>query len=155
MFYLIGLAIFLFSVASSFLLLNGNSWDFIDLATFILIVIPLAGILTATQNWKVFGIGFKAVILPKTTISDDMRGKAASLFRFLSKSTAFIVVIHTLVFIIVMALGIDWQEPETIGRIGGSIAAATIMPLYGLILIAAVFEPIVIILKKRGDKDRK
>ena len=156
MFYLLGLAIFLFSVALGALLLTGDLRFILDIPTFILLILPLVAVLTATQNFKIFAVGFKAAILPKSNISDDMRGKAASLFRFLSKATALIMTIHILVSLIMMLTNIDFGEPESIYRIGSrNISAILVTPLYGLIFIAAIFEPIVIILKKRGDKDRK
>jgi flagellar motor component MotA len=155
MFYLLGLAVFLFGVILGAMLLQSNLWNFMDLPSFILLIIPLAGVLTATQNWKIFGVGFKAAVLPKSNISEDMRGKAASLFRFLSKITVLVMVITVLVCWINILMGLDFADADIINVLGINIAASLITVFYGLILIAAVFEPIVIILKKRGEKERK
>ena len=84
MFYLLGLAIFLLSVGATIVVLGGDLYYFMNLPTFLIIVLPLVGVLTATQNFKVFYAGVKAVLFPKEAISEDMRGKAASLFRYLS-----------------------------------------------------------------------
>ena len=119
-----------------------------------MIYVPLAAVVTATQNWKIFGIGFKAAVLPQSTISDDMRGKAASLFRFLSKTTALVSVIMMLISLVNVLFALDFTSPYAIHAIGVNIAAALTTPLHGLILIAAVFEPIVVILKKRGAKEK-
>ena len=155
MFYLLGLGIFLFSVWASVFTLRGNILDIINIPSMILIIFPLVAVLTATQNFKIFAAGFKAAVFPKSDISDDIRGKAASLFRFLSKTTIFIMLIAFLICFILLLMGLDFDDPKAIGRIGYYVCAAIITPIYGLILIAAVFEPIVIILKKRGDKERK
>jgi len=155
MFYLLGLAIFLTGIISSVLLLTGDLTNFLDIPSLALIIVPLAAVLTATQNFKIFAAGFKAAVLPKADISDDMRAKAASLFRFLSKTTVAIGIIMFLASSIVMLMGLDFDAPKAVYYFGVAVAAGLVVPLYGLILIAAVFEPIVIILKKRGDKDRK
>ena len=154
--FILGLAIFLFSAGLVILLLGGTLETFIDIAALLIIFAPLAGILAATQSFKVFAAGLKAAILPKSNIPEDLRGKAASLFRFLSKMTAMIIAVMTLICFVNILHGIDITNySEFINILGLNIATALITPFWGLILIAGVFEPVVFILKKRYDKDKK
>ena len=152
MFYLLGLAIFLFSVGSTIFILGGDLLYFLNLPTWLIIFVPLVGILTATQSFKVFGAGIKAVILPQQAISEDLRGKAASLFRFLSKVTALTSGIMVLICFVNILMNIDFSYPDAIYGLGINIAASLISLVYAFVLIAAVFEPIVFILKKRQNQ---
>ena len=149
MFYLAGLAIFLFTSVSTVLFLGGDISTFFYGYTYLIMLILLAGVLTATQSFKVFYAGMKAVILPHKPMSEDMRGKAASLFRFLSKTTALIAGIMVLISLINMLFGLDFEDPQAISKIGVNAAYALVFLFQGLTLIAAVFEPVVFILKKR------
>jgi len=153
--FLLGLAIFVLFTAFIIIALGGDVYNFINLPTILFIIVPLVGILTATRSFKVFGVGFKAIVFSKEPISEEMRGKAASLFRFLSKSTALIAALMVLICIINMLMNIDFNDPAVIPHIGTNVAASLVSMVYGVILIAAVFEPIVFILKKRQDKERK
>ena len=65
------------------------------------------------------------------------------------------MVIMTIIAWINVLKNLDFTDIDAIPALGANIAASIITILYGLILIAAVFEPIVIILKKRGGKERK
>ena len=155
MFYLLGLAIFLVSFGLTVTVLGGDISYYLNIPTLLIIIVPLAAILTATQNFKIFGAGFKAAIFPNEQISEDLRGKAASLFRFLSKTTALVAALGTMISFLNMLMNLNFDDPYAIQNLGANIAAALVSIAYGLVLIAAVFEPIVIILKKRSDKDRE
>ena len=155
MFFILGLAIFLFGAFSAIGYLEGSMMFFVDPASLFIIILPLVGILTATQSFKVFAGGLKAAIFPDKPVSEDLRGKAASLFRFLSKTTALVMVIMTLIGLLLILYNIDFADPNMVTMIGSNIAIMLVLPVYGIILIAGVFEPVVFILKKRYDKERK
>ena len=156
MFFILGFAIFLATIGFVITILGGDIRFFLNLPTIIFIFIPLTGVLTATNSFKVFYGGLKAVIFPKEPISDELRGQAASLFRFLSKATIMIAVIMTLISLVNMLFSMDFADSNAIYCIGINIAASLISMLYAMILIVGIFEPVVFILKKRqATKERK
>ena len=149
--FILGFAIVLFGFLFGAALLGGWLIDFVDLPSFLIIAIPLLGILTATKSFKLFYGGVKAVIMPKKAMNEELRGQAASLFRMLSKSTAIISAIGFLVCLVNILYNLNISDPYAINLIGPNIAAGLITPLYGLTLIAGLFEPVVFNLKKRRD----
>ena len=153
--FILGIAIFLISTFLTVILLAGNWAYFINLPTMLMVLIPLAAIMTATKSFKVFYYGLKAVALPKKPITEELRGQAASLFRLLSKSTAIISALGFLISLINMLLGMDYSYPDIQDAIARNIGAALVIFVYGLFLIAAIFEPAVFNLKKRRDTERK
>ena len=156
MFLLLGLAITLFIIG--FVIqpfLGGDIVNFINLPSVLMIILPLAGILTATQSFKIFSEGFMAAVLPKKEISEEVRGQAASLFRFLSKATAFIGLIMVCISWISILMGLDFSDSNAIHMMFVNIAASLVPMFYAVILIFAVFEPTVFVLKKRHEPRRK
>jgi flagellar motor component MotA len=153
--FILGIAIFLISTFLTVILLAGNWTYFINLPTMLMVLIPLAAVMTATKSFKVFYYGLKAVVLPKKPITEELRGQAASLFRLLSKSTAIISALGFLISLINMLLGMDYSYPDIQDAIARNIGAALVIFVYGLFLIVAVFEPTVFNLKKRRDTERK
>jgi flagellar motor component MotA len=151
---LVGLAIILLSFGVCIILLGGDLRYFIDIASMLAILLPLAGVLVATGSFKVFLAGLRAVIFPKEEISEEMRGRAASLFRLLSKTTAMIAGVSVLICLVNVLFNLDVFHPGSVRALGINIAAAMISLIYGLLLIVAVFEPVVFILKKRGKGGR-
>ena len=150
--FVLGFAIVLICSCLTITVLGGNVTDFIQLPSLLILIIPLVAVLTATKSFKVFYGGLKAVVLPKEPITEELRGQAASLFRSLSKATAMISGIGVLISLMNMLMGLDFSEPNAINMMGSNIAAALVVMLYGLLLIVAVFEPVVFNLKKRQAK---
>ena len=151
--FILGFAIVLFGFLFGAAFLGGWLTDYVDLPSFLIIVIPLLGILTATKSFKVFYGGIKAVIWPKKAIPEELIGQAASLFRLLSKSTAIVSAVGFLVCLVNILFNLDMADPNAINIIGPNIAAGLITPMYGLTLIAALFEPMVFNLKKHCDAE--
>ena len=148
--FLLGLAIFLLSAGFFIAVLGGDWRTFISFPSLMIIIIPLAAVLTATRGFNVFYAGLKAAVFPKQPVPDDLRGRAASLFRYLSKTTALVSAVAVLISLCNLLFNLNfYQNPGLISTIGVNIAAALITPFWGIILIAAVFEPLVFILKKR------
>lgn len=151
--FLLGLAIMLFSLV--FLVIFGKAdpmaaiMCFIDWPSLIAIVGPLAAVLTATQSFKVFYEGLRAAVFPKAEISEEMRGRAASLFRLLSKTAAMAAAICMFISFLLILAEMDFSEVSYISKLAQNLAVSFITPLYALLLIVAVFEPVVFILKKR------
>ena len=153
--FILGFTIFLISTVLTEIILGGSWTNFVNLPTLLMILIPLAAVMTATKSFKIFYYGLKAVILPKKPITEELRGQAASLFRLLSKSTAIISALGCLISLLNMLLGLDYTDPGSRYAIGANIAAALLIFVYGLFFIVAVFEPAVFNLKKRRDTERK
>ena len=148
--YLLGIVIFLLGISSAAVLKGFPVQILWNPAAIILHLTSIVAVLTATNGFSAFWHGLKAAILPNADISDDMRGRAASLFRLLSK-TAILVSLLGL-FIAVMSMLAQLDDASMVGH---TLANALLMPLYGLFLIAAVFEPAVVVLKKRQSPERR
>ena len=153
--FLLGFAIFLISMILTVILLGGAFLDFVNLPSLLFIVVPLLGVLTATKSLKVFFGGLKVVINPYRPLPEELRGQAASLFRLLSKTTAIVVALVFLISLIILLVSLDFTDPNIGNTFRGNIAAALITPFYGMLLIVAFFEPVVFILKKRRDTEKK
>ena len=155
--FILGFVIALFALAMTAVFLGGEMADLVDIPSLCVILVPLLGILTATNSFKVFFRGMKAVILPKKEISEELCNEAISLFRMLSKATAIISSAGFIICLVNVLFALDFNDPIAINVIGPNIAAALITPLYGLVLIAVLFGPIVFILNKKfnGRKQNK
>lgn len=157
--FLLGLVIMLFCFGF-FMVYDGTGFiwgslfNFIDWASFTIIVGALVAVLTATQSFKVFYAGIRAAILPKEEISEEMRGRAASLFRLLSKTAAMAAAIGMLICLLNILYMMNFSEVGMASILAQNIAVSTITPLYALLLIVSVFEPVVYILKKRHTGKR-
>jgi flagellar motor component MotA len=142
--FILGLAIFLFGFTFFIVWMGGDLLMYLDPPSLLVIAVPLLAVLTATKSFKVFYGGLKAMVQPKEPLSEELRGQASSLYRLLSKTTALASGIGVLIAAIIIVVNIG--DPFMMGK---GIAVAIISVLYGLILIAAVFEPVVFNLKKR------
>ena len=151
MLFIYGFAIVLVGLLVGAAMLGGALMDYVNLPSFLIVTIPLLGILTATNSFKVFYIGVKAVLLPKKAIPEELLGQAVSLFRLLSRSTAIVSAIGFLICLVNILFNLDFENPNAISHIGANIAAALSTPLYGLTLIVALLGPIVFNLNKRND----
>ena len=145
----LGLAIFLLSLVIGVALLGGQVSNFIDLPTLLLFVLPLFAVLLATRSLRTFIDGLRAVVNPREPCTEELRGAAASLFRFLSRITALLCGLLVLIPLINMLMGLDFADAGGARALAINLAATMMTPLYGLFLIAGVFEPAVFILKKR------
>ena len=146
---LLGLGIALFFLWFFAVYLGGYTQDFIDTVSLMLIIFSLLAVLTATRSFKVFYHGFRAAIFPKKDISKEMRLRAISLFRLLSKTTGMVSAIGVLICFLNILYNLDFSDAGGISSLGINIAASFITLVYGLFLIAFVFEPAVFILKQR------
>lgn len=151
--FLSGLAIMLFCIVFSMIFGKADPMAsiafFIDLPSLLIIIGPLVAVLTATQSFKVFCAGLRAAVFPKAEISEEMRGRAASLFRLLSKTAAMAAAIGTLIGLLFILGELDFEDVAIASKIARNVYVSLISPLYALLLIIAVFEPVVFILKKR------
>ena len=150
--FILGLAIYLISTGTVITILGGDVRDFLSIPSLLIILVPLAAVLTATKSFRVFYGGLRAMILPKEPITEELRGQAASLFRLLSKVTALASALGVLVCWVNILMRLDFSDPAAIYNLGINIATTLIFLVYGTLLIAAVFEPVVFNLKKRYDK---
>jgi flagellar motor component MotA len=126
----------------------------LDLPSLFIVLVPLLGILLATKSFKTFVAGIvvaASLKRKKATLSAELREQIALLFRLLSKSTAIICAIAFLICLLALLFGFDFSDSDVLHNIGINIAIALITPLYGMILITGLFEPIVYILRKRDE----
>lgn len=147
--FLIGLAAIIVCFCLVVAILDGQMSTFINTPSLLAILIPLLGVVAATGSFETLIHGFKAVVSPKAEITEETRGRAATLFRLLSKTTAISAALITLICLVNMLYALDFTNPNALNSIGSNIAASLISLTYGLILVMAVFEPAVFILKKR------
>ncbi|MCL1806485.1 MAG: hypothetical protein FWG31_02155 [Oscillospiraceae bacterium] len=148
--FILGIAIFL-AGGALFIIWNGGEIGlFLDPPMLFLILVSLLTVLTATRSYRVFWGGLKAVIRPKESLSEDLRGQAASLFRLLSKTTAIASGIG-----VIICAAITFSNVETPQMLRHALATILTMPLYGLFLIVVMFESIVFSLKKRRNTEHR
>ncbi|MCL2580763.1 MAG: MotA/TolQ/ExbB proton channel family protein [Oscillospiraceae bacterium] len=148
----LGFAIFLVTIMITIIILGGTPIHYIDPASIMIILLPLVAVLTATRSFRVFLCGWRAAWNPREEITEEMRGQAASLFRFLSKIAMMAGVLGTLISLINMLMNLDFADEGGIAALSINLAASLLTVFYSMVLIAAVFEPIVFVLKKRSAK---
>ncbi|MCL2820848.1 MAG: helix-turn-helix domain-containing protein [Oscillospiraceae bacterium] len=146
---IIAIAIAIIGTALIILASGGDYGDFIDLPSWVALIIPMLAVLTITRSFRVFGAGFNAALFPKKEISDELRTKAVSLFRLLSKIVILSAVIVAMIFLTNMAFGIDYNGPHLFENLVINIAICVMPILYSLFLIVFIFEPIVYILRNK------
>ena len=145
---IIALLISLIGTALIILATGGDYGDFVDIPSWIALIIPILAVLTVIRGFKTFGIGFKAALFPKKEVDDEVKKQAASLFRLLSKTAILSGVIMTFIGISNMAYGLDFSDPGYVFSLAANTATSMLTILYSLFLIVFIFEPIVYILKK-------
>jgi len=148
---IIAIAIAIIGTALIILASGGEYGDFIDLPSWVALIIPMLAVLTITRGFRIFGAGFMAALLPKKEIDEELRKQATSLFRLLSKTAILSGVIMTMIFLTNMAFGINYNDPELIANLIMNISICMMTILYSLFLIVFIFEPIVYILRNRTN----
>ena len=149
---IIALLISIIGIAAVIITSGGDYGDFIDLPSWVALIIPLLAVLTITRSFKTFGVGFQAALFPKKEIDDGLKKQAAALFRLLSVTTALSGIIMTTIYFVNMLMGIDFMDPNLVNIVGSNLAISIITLLYSLFLIVFIFEPIVYILKHKTGK---
>lgn len=148
--FLLGLAIFLFGVVGFMVLLGGNLNHLIlSLDLLFTTFFALLAVVTATRSIKLFYHGLRAVVFPKSDISAETSIRAAALFKLLSKTTGAATAINIIICFINIFMTVDLGDPKILSYMLVNFAGLFVTALHGIILIFAVFEPIVFILKKR------
>jgi len=134
------------------LVFGGEFGDFVDIPSWVAIIIPILAVLTVTRSFKLFGIGFKAAFLPKKDVDSSVREQAASLFKLLSKTAILSGVIMTMISVMNMFLGINFTDENFFPNFMINLAVSLVTLLYSLFLIVFIFEPIVYILKRNNTQ---
>ena len=150
---IIALLISIIGIPLVILAFGGEFGDFIDLPSWIAIIIPILAVLTITRSFKTFGIGFRAALFPKKEISDETCKQAVSLFRLLSKTAIISGVIMSMIGFANMLLGIDFHQDDAMILFAANLAVNMMTVLYSLFLIVFIFEPIVYILRNNTSKN--
>jgi len=149
--FFLGLGIFLIFNALMIVGLGGEIIDYINFPSFMMILVPLLAVLTITRSYRVFWGGLRAAFSPKKEVPEDLRLQAASLFRLLSITALLAALISMLICCINIGFGMDFSNTEELLSTLAVNLAATVIPLYcALFLIAAVFEPVVFMLKRKS-----
>ena len=142
--YIIGLVIFLLGVFLVMFLKGISMLILLNPAAIVIHIFAIIAVLAATSGFGVFLQGFKAVIMPRSAMEKSLRIRAISLFRLLTKTAVLASLIGMTIAIIAGLSHID-----DIYALSHALASSLVMPLWGMTLIAAVFEPVVVILKDR------
>ena len=148
----LALMVVMFSIWASFATLGASLIYFVNGPTFILLLLPLIFVLTITRGYNLFYLGLRALIFPKMQISDEHREQAVSLFRLMSKTIAITAIIFTITGVASMLVGAALAEADYFRDLYNTyrnIVTILLIPLYSLIMIVVIFEPVVFILKKR------
>lgn len=147
---IIAFLVFLLGTAAIIAAFGGNLGDFLDVPSWVAMLIPIVAILTVTRSYKVFANGFRIALFPKKEATNEDCKQAASLFRLLSKTAALASVIIFFISLTNMLMKIDYQSELLLDMLGINFATALLVPLYNIFLITFIFEPIVYILKKKN-----
>ena len=153
--FLLSIAVILLGILLFMYLLSADILILFNLPALVFLLIPLLGVLIATNSLKVFAAGIKVVVFPKEEIAEDIRGKAASLFRLLSKTTILAAVVVILISFITIFMNLNLEEHWITDTLIAKISMPFITLIYAIVLILAVFEPIVFILKKRSGAGKR
>jgi transcriptional regulator with XRE-family HTH domain len=132
---IIAIAIFLVGTALVILSFGGDIGDYVDLPSWLSIIIPILVVLTVTRSFRTFGTGFQAALFPKKEITDGLKKQAASLFRLLSVTSALSGIIMTLIGITNMLYSIEYYDENIISIFSINLAVSMITILYSLFLI--------------------
>ena len=143
------LIVVMLGIWASFAMLGAETRYFIDLPSLFLLLLPMIFILTITRSYKLFYLGLRTLIFPRRQISEEQRVQAISLFRLMSKTVAIAMGIITLTSIVSLCLYLDFTSVDFMENLMRNIAVLLIVPLYSLIMILVIFEPVVFILKKK------
>ena len=141
--YLLGIVIYLLG-AGFFAYVKGFEAMLFYLPAILFILFALLAVLTIGQGFKVFGCGLYASLFPKKPLSDDIRDSAAVLFRLLSKTVALTSVLALIGGVMAAMFVLD--DPVIFAH---RLTSAFVAPFWGFLIIAAVLEPVVFIMKKR------
>jgi hypothetical protein len=146
---IIALIVGLFYIWLNIALLGADARYFIDLPSLYLLLIPIIFVLTITRSYKLFFFGLKTLIFSKIQISEEKREQTIGLFRLMTKTVAISSAIITIIFLVSMFLNMDFTSVDFMYIMIRNISTMLIVPLYCLIMILVIFEPIVFILKKK------
>ena len=149
MLFILGVVVYLLGVTACMYLKGISASVLFNPAGVVVLILSIVGVLTATRSFKVFYCGLKAVVFPKKPLEEKIRGRAASLFRLLSKTVALASLIPLLCGVIEMGGGAFDGE-----IIRHTLSAAFIGPLLNIIIVTCVLEPVVYNLKTRQDTER-
>ena len=151
--FFLGLGVFLLCNAFIITTLGGSTTHFFNPSILLTIFVPLLAILIITGNLRVFFSGLWVAVLPNEEITSEQCTKTVIVFRLLSKTAVIVAVISVLIGIINTGTHVD-VTVETASAVFDTSIAIALLPLhFALILVVAIFEPAVHILKKRSSND--
>jgi transcriptional regulator with XRE-family HTH domain len=148
----VAVVVVLLGIWLSFAFFGTSVMYFLDPPSLLLLLLPMIFILTITRSFKLFNLGLKSLILPRKPISEEDRTQAISLFRLMSKTVALIAAITMITgFIGIVSSDFYPFSDKAIMQENIYILYSVLLmiPLYSLIMILVIFEPIVFILKKK------
>ena len=158
--YIIGVLVLLTTMCLTIILLGGTITNYLNLPTLFLLLLVIAAVIIMKGGFKTFITAINAVFSKKYNISSIEKEKAVRMFKLLSKSVIYGMVLLTMISVVNMMMGLDFSLFETnsllfINVVFANIAAALISVFYGLLLNLAFFNPIVSILESRQNADVK
>lgn len=148
--FLIGCAVVVFGMVFAIILLDGSAYNLIDVPSLVILLCAVLGVLTATKSFQVFYAGLRAAVLPQEEITSEMRGRAATLFRLLSKTVAIVAVIAVLACARNLLYLWDFSTLGGAANVGVNLYSSLMAPFYAMLFTTALFEPVVFVLKKRA-----
>jgi len=146
---ILSLIVVVLGIWLSMVIIGVNTAYFIDLPSLLMLLIPLLFVLTITRSFKLFSLGLRTLIFPGRFISDENREQVILLFRLMTKTVLIAAIVSMIIGFVGMGAGMDYSTDFFLENLIRNININLILPLYGLIMILVVFEPIVFILKKK------
>lgn len=149
--FFLGVGIFLLGKTIIVQTLAGSITYYIGFPVLMAVFIPLIAALIATGSFRIFFNGLWAVALPREEITEKQREQAISVFRLLSKTAAITATIAFAVGMRNMIVNVDFSDVNFVGTFISNISVFSIPLYYAVMLIVAVFEPAILILKRRAS----
>lgn len=147
---LLGFTMLLICIWFAITELSGYEERFLNLQYLLTITLPLVGVLMATRSLKMFVNGLNAMAFPKDEITSEMHARVALLFKLLSKTAAIVSIMSLFIRLIITLSNLNFTDADGgIAYFCSNMADAIIAPIYALILIITVFEPVAFTLKNQ------
>ena len=140
--FLTGIVFYFFIIITT-ISLGSDLRYFIDLPSFIFILLSNIAVLITTNTIKDFSYGLKLLVMKNTEVDSDRIRESIELFTLLNKASLVISVVGVLIGLINMLGSLD--DPSSLGPY---LAVSFLVPLYSAIVNIVIIKPARFILIK-------
>ena len=134
--FLTGIVFYFFIIITT-ILLGSDLRYFIDLPSFIFILLSNIAVLITTNTIKDFSYGIKLLVMKNTEVDSSRIRESIELFSLLNKASLVISIVGVLIGLINMGGNLD--EPSSLGAY---MAVSLLVPLYSAMLNIIIIKPV-------------